>query len=275
MITSLLPGVLLPGGPLHSPLPLPRRSTPAGARSCGRWAWSPPSAPPASCSGAGLGRAGGARFRGVWARSGTALQMRDMPATQLSSGDSAAAAPPALAHTRRLSPCPRSVIVAWSTFDYEDADLDVMGHPLLNIIYYRWVGAAGAASACSPACFPDASTALNLLVGPNLLPACTPPPQSSPAAARRSSPRRWCCTSCASCRPSARSRATSRSRSSERKRPGPRKHSRPLLRLVNEPLQAGRPHAAPVVFSACADVQAIVCAVRMHRTALACMRPAC
>jgi hypothetical protein len=30
----------------------------------------------------------------------------------------------------------RSVIVAWSTFDYEDADLDVMGHPLLNIIYY-------------------------------------------------------------------------------------------------------------------------------------------
>ena len=41
-----------------------------------------------------------------------------------------------------LSHCPlciRSVIVAWSTFDYEDADLDVMGHPLLNIIYYRCV----------------------------------------------------------------------------------------------------------------------------------------
>lgn len=33
-------------------------------------------------------------------------------------------------------PAARSVIVAWSTFDYEDADLDVMGHPLLNIIYY-------------------------------------------------------------------------------------------------------------------------------------------
>lgn len=30
----------------------------------------------------------------------------------------------------------RSVIVAWSTFDFEDADLDVMGHPMLNIIYY-------------------------------------------------------------------------------------------------------------------------------------------
>ncbi|PSC72118.1 tobamovirus multiplication 1-like [Micractinium conductrix] len=30
----------------------------------------------------------------------------------------------------------RSIIVAWSIFDYEDADLDVMGHPLLNMIYY-------------------------------------------------------------------------------------------------------------------------------------------
>ncbi len=38
-----------------------------------------------------------------------------------------------------VPPCCRSVIVAWSTFDYEDADLDVMGHPLLNIIYYRCV----------------------------------------------------------------------------------------------------------------------------------------
>jgi hypothetical protein len=26
--------------------------------------------------------------------------------------------------------------VAWSAFDYEDADLDVMGHPLLNLVYY-------------------------------------------------------------------------------------------------------------------------------------------
>lgn len=26
--------------------------------------------------------------------------------------------------------------MAWSTFDREDADLDVMGHPLLNVIYY-------------------------------------------------------------------------------------------------------------------------------------------
>jgi hypothetical protein len=30
----------------------------------------------------------------------------------------------------------RSIIVAWSAFDFEDADLDVMGHPLLNLIYY-------------------------------------------------------------------------------------------------------------------------------------------
>jgi hypothetical protein len=30
----------------------------------------------------------------------------------------------------------RSIIVAWSAFDYEDADLDVMGHPLLNLVYY-------------------------------------------------------------------------------------------------------------------------------------------
>lgn len=30
----------------------------------------------------------------------------------------------------------RSIIVAWSTFDQADADLDVLGHPLLNIVYY-------------------------------------------------------------------------------------------------------------------------------------------
>lgn len=30
----------------------------------------------------------------------------------------------------------RSIIVAWSAFDFEDADLDVMGHPLLNLVYY-------------------------------------------------------------------------------------------------------------------------------------------
>ena len=30
----------------------------------------------------------------------------------------------------------RSMIVAWSTFDQADADLDVLGHPLLNVIYY-------------------------------------------------------------------------------------------------------------------------------------------
>lgn len=30
----------------------------------------------------------------------------------------------------------RSAIVAWSAFDIEDADLDMMGHPLLNLIYY-------------------------------------------------------------------------------------------------------------------------------------------
>lgn len=30
----------------------------------------------------------------------------------------------------------RSVIVAWSAFDMQNADLDVMKHPLLNIIYY-------------------------------------------------------------------------------------------------------------------------------------------
>lgn len=30
----------------------------------------------------------------------------------------------------------RSIIVAWSAFDAEHADLDVMKHPLLNIIYY-------------------------------------------------------------------------------------------------------------------------------------------
>lgn len=26
--------------------------------------------------------------------------------------------------------------MAWSAFDVEDADLDVMKHPLLNVIYY-------------------------------------------------------------------------------------------------------------------------------------------
>lgn len=39
----------------------------------------------------------------------------------------------------RCPPAPppsRSIIVAWSAFDYEDADLDVMGHPMLNLIYY-------------------------------------------------------------------------------------------------------------------------------------------
>lgn len=30
----------------------------------------------------------------------------------------------------------RSIIVAWSTFDQADADLDVLGHPLLNVVYY-------------------------------------------------------------------------------------------------------------------------------------------
>ncbi|EFN54962.1 hypothetical protein CHLNCDRAFT_134731 [Chlorella variabilis] len=30
----------------------------------------------------------------------------------------------------------RSIIVAWSAFDFEDADLDVLGHPLLNLVYY-------------------------------------------------------------------------------------------------------------------------------------------
>ncbi|EIE18424.1 DUF1084-domain-containing protein [Coccomyxa subellipsoidea C-169] len=30
----------------------------------------------------------------------------------------------------------RAVIVAWSAFDAEDADLDVLDHPLLNVVYY-------------------------------------------------------------------------------------------------------------------------------------------
>jgi hypothetical protein len=30
----------------------------------------------------------------------------------------------------------RSIIVAWSAFDQEDADLDVLGHPVLNVVYY-------------------------------------------------------------------------------------------------------------------------------------------
>lgn len=30
----------------------------------------------------------------------------------------------------------RSIIVAWSTFDQEDADLDVLGHPVLTAAYY-------------------------------------------------------------------------------------------------------------------------------------------
>lgn len=30
----------------------------------------------------------------------------------------------------------RSAITAWSAFDQEDADLDVLKHPLLNLIYY-------------------------------------------------------------------------------------------------------------------------------------------
>ena len=33
----------------------------------------------------------------------------------------------------------RAVIIAWSAFDKEDADLDVMVHPLLNIVYYTVV----------------------------------------------------------------------------------------------------------------------------------------
>lgn len=33
----------------------------------------------------------------------------------------------------------RAVIVAWSAFDKADADLDVMVHPLLNIVYYTVV----------------------------------------------------------------------------------------------------------------------------------------
>ena len=47
---------------------------------------------------------------------------------------------PAFPPSRPPSPCTtppcRSIIVAWSTFDAEDADLDMMGHPLLNLIYY-------------------------------------------------------------------------------------------------------------------------------------------
>lgn len=30
----------------------------------------------------------------------------------------------------------RAVIVAWSAFDADDADLDVLDHPLLNVVYY-------------------------------------------------------------------------------------------------------------------------------------------
>jgi hypothetical protein len=30
----------------------------------------------------------------------------------------------------------RSIIMAWSTFDQVHADLDVLGHPLLNLVYY-------------------------------------------------------------------------------------------------------------------------------------------
>jgi Protein of unknown function (DUF1084) len=30
----------------------------------------------------------------------------------------------------------RAIIVAWSAVDAKDADLDVLDHPLLNIIYY-------------------------------------------------------------------------------------------------------------------------------------------
>jgi len=30
----------------------------------------------------------------------------------------------------------RSMIVAWSTFDQGNADLDVLGHPVLNLVYY-------------------------------------------------------------------------------------------------------------------------------------------
>ncbi len=33
----------------------------------------------------------------------------------------------------------RAVIVAWSAVDKADADLDVLQHPLLNIIYYTTV----------------------------------------------------------------------------------------------------------------------------------------
>lgn len=93
-----------------------------------------------------------------------------------------------------------------------------MGHPLLNIIYYRWAcrregRRAGAVRARKNSMPRHCSDSWKLL-----LTASRPspsPPRSTPAAARRSSPPPWCCTSCASCRPSARSRATSRSRSSE------------------------------------------------------------
>lgn len=30
----------------------------------------------------------------------------------------------------------RAVIVAWAAADRKDADLDVMNHPLLNVVYY-------------------------------------------------------------------------------------------------------------------------------------------
>ena len=33
-------------------------------------------------------------------------------------------------------PTARAALVALSSFDEADADLDVMGHPLLNVIYY-------------------------------------------------------------------------------------------------------------------------------------------
>lgn len=46
--------------------------------------------------------------------------------------------PPAHPTPARRSPR-RAIVVAWSEFDTEDFGVDVMNHPLLNIIYYGGV----------------------------------------------------------------------------------------------------------------------------------------
>ena len=126
--------------------------------------------------------------------------------------------------------------MAWSIFDYEDADLDVMGHPLLNMIYY-----SGAGGCCTCPVWPAVGAALGVVLGAapccpstnlgtlvccsgaaHFMPkfqACSPHPRLHCVATtgvQRSSPLAWCSTSCASCRPSASSRATSRSLRSDR-----------------------------------------------------------